>query len=166
MIKFLFLLFTVSLAAQTKDSLTFEKLKVGVHEYLKENDELYKMESALRPNKKVNISVIGAANLIQQGSVLDGLYGFSINTTLAKAYFLIVDGNVYKILDITTRDKLDTSIKELLDFCDKKKYCETIISNYVSRLVGVYYNINKWQGQTRDLNCEEGRGVNSTTGLP
>ena len=118
------------------------------------------------PDKKINITLAGIHNNIKEGEVVNGIYTFSMNVTLSKVYLLIVEESDLKILDISSREKLDTSLKLLLDYCDKNNYCETIINDYVSRLIRGYYNLNKWQGQRKDLNCEEGRGVTTTKRLP
>lgn len=162
----LFIVFSLNINAQDKHKLTFEKLNSDLSSYLHDKGDMNSSQLKKYKEGKLNIAINGVHNNVSKGEVINGIYAFSLNGTMARGYFLIVDNNEYTILDITTRDELDRSIKLLLDFCDKYNYCETIITDYVGRLTRVYYNLNKWKGQRTDLNCEESRGVIDTRGLP
>ena len=151
-------------SAQKTEKLSFEKLNKQVNEYLSKNDDIYIMLYKRNQIKDGSVSIIGVHNRTSDGDVVNGVYSFSMNVTMSKGYFLIVDDNEVTVLDITNRDKLDKSIKLLLDFCDKYNYCETIVTDYVSRLTRVYYNLNKWKGERKDLNCIN--GISDTKKLP
>lgn len=161
------LLFCLPLFAQNNGKLTFEKLQHDLTNYLIEKGEIYKSDIDSYKKGEKNIRISGFHNRLDRGDLKNGVYAFFLTRTMARGYFLIVDNQEYKILDITTREGLDKSIKEVLDFCDKYEYCVDISKTYVNRLVEVYYNFNKWPDQRRDLNCEEGRGsVTDTNKLP
>ncbi|TRW21459.1 hypothetical protein FMM05_20115 [Flavobacterium zepuense] len=165
----LFLVLLISplnLLAQNSQELTFGKLQSDLAEYLFQKKEMNANQIEKHEKGIGTVLVNGIHNNIYEGKVINGIYAFSLTGTMSKSYFLIVDEKRYIILDITTREGLDKSISLILDFCDKYKYCETITTDYVGRLVRVYYNLNKWPGQRTDLNCEEGRGVTDIQGLP
>jgi hypothetical protein len=157
---------SLPLFAQGDTILTFNKLEKELTNYLIETGEVYEPDVKYYISGERSIRISGFHNNLSKGSVKNGVYSFFLKRTMARGYFFIVDNNQYKILNITTREGLDESIKEVLDFCDKYKYCVEISKEYVMRLVEVYYNFNKWPNQRRDLNCEEGRGVTDTKDLP
>jgi hypothetical protein len=164
---FFLLLIPLIASAQDGGKLTFERLQQEVHKYLSQNDEIYIIQDRNHKVTKESVSISGIHNIgILNNDPTDGVYVFSMNITLAKVYFLLIDGNKFTILDIQTRTNLDNSLNLLLNFCDEHNYCETIITDYVSRLTRVYYNLNKWKGQRTDLNCEENHGIINTNGLP
>jgi hypothetical protein len=160
------LLLPLSISAQGKEKLTFDKLYEEVHTYLSNNDTIYIIQKKHQKVTKGSVLITGVHNKISTGEVINGVYVFSMNITDAKVYFLLVDNNKIIILDISNRENLNKSLVLLLDFCDKYKYCESIITDYVGGLTRVYYNLNKWKFERRDLNCEEGRGITDIKDLP
>lgn len=163
---YLVIMICFSQISTSQEKLTFEKLRVELTTYLLQHGEMLRSEVEDYKNGERQINLIGVHNNFAKGGLINGVYSFSLTRTMARGYFVIVDNSEYTILDITTRDGLDKSIKLLLDFCDKYNYCETIVTDYVGRLTRVYYNLNKWKGQRTDLNCEEGRGIIDTKSLP
>lgn len=165
---FICLLFIPLIAiAQSKEKLTFEKLNKELHDYLSKNDELYIVQNKNHKITDGSISIMGIHNYdSSKTELIDGVYAFSMNITMAKVYLVLIEGNEFKILDFRTRENLDKSLVSLLDFCDKHKYCEKITTDYVSRMVRAFYNLNKWENQRADLNCEDGRGINDIKKLP
>ena len=162
----IFILFCIPMLGQSNDKLSFDKLRQHLTSYLIEKGDIQKSEADLFIKGEKIIRISGFHNKLDKGEVKIGVYSFFLTRTMARGYFVIVDNNVCTILDITTREGLEKSIKDVLDFCEKYEYCVDISKTYVNRLIEVYYNYNKWPDQRRDLNCEEGRGINDTKKLP
>jgi|SRR5699024_5107334 len=94
-----------------------------------------------------------------------GMYAFGANWTHSLSFFVLVDKNsTIEILDISTKKRVMESIEKVLDFGERNNFCSEIIRDYVNRVVGVYYNINKHPRTRRDPNCET--GVFDTDNLP
>jgi len=92
------------------------------------------------------------------------MYAFNTGTTHNKAYFVLVEKDSYHILNLSTRSGLEAAIETTLDFCEQNEICVDITNDYISRLVGVFYNINKNPENRRDVNCL--RGINDEKKLP
>src|SRR5690606_27875315 len=78
-------------------------------------------------------------------------------------FYVLIDENSFKILDISTFHGLKESINQFLFFADKQNYCEQIINDYLSRFLNVHYNINRNPRNRINRNCEyESRSIKST----
>ena len=67
-------------------------------------------------------------------------------------------------MDFSKREELDNTLKIVLDFSERKKYCVDITSELISSIVKSFYNINKYPMNRRDINCY--KGVVSSDDLP
>ena len=161
----LILLVFVSCKAQDIQKLTFERLKTATIDFLVKKNELTPDRAAKLKSGEFNGFILqGVNNKLSKGDLKNGMYAFSLLDDHCKGYFVLVENDHYIILDIGTRQGLDEAIKNTLDFCEKNKYCVDITNDYVSRLVGVYYNINKNPSNGHDVNCE--KGVRDVKSLP
>jgi len=113
---------------------------------------------------KENIKIYGIFHFKTKENLTNGLYGFSMFSSHSRVYFLIIESDKFKILNVSTRTNLDISLKELLDFCERQKYCYKITMEYMNNLTTAYYKINKSPLQRIDANCES--GVKKTKDLP
>jgi hypothetical protein len=164
------ILFTVALftflacKSQVPAKLTFEKLKHDMIDFLVEKKDIDKDRASKLKSGEHTFNLRGVNNNLTEGILKDGMYAFSSFTSHKNAYFVLVENERYIILDISTRKGLDDSIKNTLDFGERNKFCVEIINDYVSRLIGVYYNINNNPRAGHDVNCE--KGVTDTKDLP
>ncbi len=95
--------------------------------------------------------------------VKNGIYSFSINRTHTKAFFVIVENNNYDILDLTSTEGFIESIKKTLIFCKKNNYCKELTIDYINRIIGVYYIINKNPNTRIDPNCKFPKNLEEST---
>jgi hypothetical protein len=133
--------------SQESRKLTFENLKLEIIEYLFKT--------------KYTFNILGLQNGTKEGELINGIYVFSADKY---GYFVIVENNLYTILDVSSRHNLDVALLQLINFCDRNKYCVEITNDYVAKLLRTYYNENKNLNRALDINCE--RGINNTDDLP
>lgn len=161
---YLVLFFSISCKSQVSDKLTFDTLKIELINFLSSKNELDKSRAEKLKKGENSFNLNGLFNNRHDGELINGLYSFSIFSSHSKGYFVIVENNSFTILDLSSREGLDKAIKDVLDFSERSKYCVSISSDIVSRLIIVYYNINKNPLAGFDLNCE--KGVINTDDLP
>ena len=154
--------FTQSFSQDTNKSISYDSLKVELAKFFVKKKTILNLDEYYSNKSLIKLS--GVYNNYQENFLIDGVYSFSINRTHHRAYFVIIDDGEYFILDIDSKEGLIEAIKILLDFAEKERYCQKIISDYTNRLLGVYYNINKDPYSRRDVNCLA--GVFDTNKLP
>lgn len=158
------LLFSLTATGQTESKITFQSIKDNLINFLIFKGDIWENDIKDIKDGKYNINFSGIHNNYKKENLINGIYSFSAPITHTKAYFVIIENNNHFILDISTRDGLDTAISNTLDFCERNKYCSDITEDYISRLIGVYYKINKNPINRFDKNCED--GVKTVTTLP
>lgn len=158
------LLFSLSVNGQIDSKITYQSIKENLINFLIYKGDIWENDIKDIKNGKFNLNFSGVHNNYHKENLIDGIYSFSAPITHTKAYFLIIEDKNFVILDISTRDGLENAISKTLDFCERKKYCSDITEDYISRLIGVYYKINKNPINRSDKNCEN--GVIDTSGLP
>lgn len=142
----------------TKDSLKLELAHFLVEKRVIENIDIYKSKQAL-------VNFQGIYHSKTKEPLIPGMYSFSINRTHNQAFFVLLDNRgTYKILDLTNQDGLMNAINQTLIFCEEHNICSEIIRDYISRIIGVYYNINLHPETRRDPNCD--KGINDIDKLP
>lgn len=149
---------------QTLENKTFSCLEKELIKFLIEKKDILEFEVEKYKNGKSRLNISGAQNNYRKGELKDGIYIFSQTRTHVRLYFVIVEENNFTILDISNREGLEISIKNTLDFCERKKYCQKITGNYVTGLIRAYYTKNRTPTAGMDINCE--RGVRNTKDLP
>nr|WP_315240138.1 hypothetical protein [uncultured Flavobacterium sp.] len=146
---------------QSKGQLTFDTLKSNLIEDLyaiKAIDTVW-MENVKKGEYSLNIS--GLENNLREGDLKNGIYFFNIKRY---SYFVLVENSHYMLLDFRSRHGLDLSVLNLMDFCERNNYCVQVTNNYVTKLIGIYYHVNKDLSRGLDVNCE--KGIKDTKGLP
>jgi hypothetical protein len=131
---------------QETEKLTVESLKLELVEFLMEKNQIRSN------NKRVSLSGIHK-NRVDE-NLKNGIYVFNNGSTHNLSFFVIVDNNSFSILDISTSQGLKDSIETTLKFAKNQKYCAEITQDYISRLIGVHYRINKNPRGRNDKNCE------------
>lgn len=159
-----FLISFISCKSQISHKLTFEKLRVETIDFLLHKKEVTEARAEKLKSGEFSFILRGVNNNLAEGDLKNGMYAFSLLDDHCRGYFLIVENDSHIILDIGTRTGLDEAIKNTLDFCERNKFCVDITNDYVSRLIGVYYNINKNPLNGHDINCE--KGVKEINELP
>jgi hypothetical protein len=165
--KIFFLFFTfviLSCKAQDSSVLTFDSLSVKLIDYLYLKGEIDSVRSEKLKNKEYKFGFVGFFNNTEKGVLKDGIYVFSSLTSNNLVYYVIVENNSFQILDFSKREELENTIKLILDFSERKKYCVDITSDLISSIIKSFYNINKYPINRRDVNCYN--GVISTEDLP
>jgi hypothetical protein len=147
--------------SQESRKLTFENLKLEIIEYLFKTDKIDSIHFTNYKNSKYTFNILGLQNGTKEGELINGIYVFSADKY---GYFVIVENNLYTILDVSSRHNLDVALLQLINFCDRNKYCVEITNDYVAKLLRTYYNENKNLNRALDINCE--RGINNTDDLP
>lgn len=145
---------------QITNKLTFDSLKKELIPFLINSKDIIDNELEDYKSGKRQISIVGLQNNYYKGDLKDGIYRFSQTQTHSRVYFIIIEDNNYIILNIATREGLDLAIKNTLDFCERKKYCEILINDYISRMIRIYYQKNKNPNVGADLNCLYGKKDN------
>nr|WP_315240134.1 hypothetical protein [uncultured Flavobacterium sp.] len=160
------LMVTLSLTSscQTIKNIEYKTLEKELVTFLIKNGDVHNLELKEYENGNRGISIKGFFNNYQKGELINGIYIFYQNRTHARNYYVIIEGEKYTILNISSRDGLDKSIKDVLDYSDRNKLCADITEEYVTRLVAMYYRKNKNPQAGIDVNCES--GVKDTIGLP
>ncbi|WP_296145833.1 hypothetical protein [uncultured Flavobacterium sp.] len=164
LIFFLFLFFFNNCYTQTLDKLPKKMIINELSDYIYRNSDYLPSNIYTLKEIRKNILLFGMFHYKTEENLINGLYGFSMPHSHARVYYLIIEGNKYKILDVSTRTNLDTSLKELLDFCERQKFCFEITIEYMNRITSAFYRINKNPYKGMDINCES--GVKDTIGLP
>ncbi|MEC4048614.1 hypothetical protein OX284_004170 [Flavobacterium sp. SUN046] len=160
----LILLIAITSSCQSTKNITFESFENSLIDFLIKKGEIMEHQVNDFKNKKYTIHVIGAKNGYNRNNLINGIYTFSSGFSHTRTYYLIIENDKYVILDISSREGLEISIKSTLDFCERQKYCSDITQEYISKLVGVYYTRNKNPIVWLDTNCES--GVKETKDLP
>ena len=163
-ILFFFLLSTFLVFSQDDKKLTFDNLKPFLIDFLFEKNQLSLERVDKLKSGEHDFNLRGVFNNKRDGELINGIYAFSNFSSHSKAFFVLVENNEFTILDLDNRDGLDVSIKNVLDFSERNKYCVLITSEIITRLLKVYYNknVNPLIGQ--DINCI--RGVVDFEDLP
>jgi len=110
------------------------------------------------------LEIYGSMNNYRKDEFIDGVYTFYNSVTHHKTYFLLIDNGEFKILNIATLDGVKKSMTDLIDFCERKKYCGEITNEYVTKLLVTYTKINKKPNNRVDNNCKS--GVKDVKDLP
>ncbi|WP_430399141.1 hypothetical protein [Flavobacterium sp.] len=162
---FLILLFVASFVnGQNSKKLTFDNLKPFLIDFLYEKNQLTSERVDELKKGEYDFYLRGLFNDKHDGELVNGVYAFSNFSSHSKAFFVLVENNEFTILDLDNREGLDVSIKNILDFSERSKYCVLITSEILTRLLNVFYNknVNPLIGQ--DINCI--RGVVNFKDLP
>ncbi len=103
---------------------------------------------------KKRLKIYGCYNYKIDESLKNGVYGFSTFDFHTRTYFFIVENDKYQILNLSTRQDLDKSIKEIFDFCERQNYCHEIALDYISNITRKFYMINKNPINRPETHCE------------
>lgn len=131
---------------QETEKLTVESLKLELVEFLMKKNQI-------RNNNK-RVSFRGTHKNRVDENLKNGIYVFNNGSTHNLSFFVIVDNNSFSVLDISTSQGLKDSIETTLKFAKSQKYCAEITQDYISRLIGAHYRINKNPRRRNDKNCE------------
>jgi len=142
--------------SQNSSDLKFEVLEKQLLQFMINNNDFSENEVEDYTSGKFHLRIAGVQKSYSSGKVMDGIYSFGRLTTHTRSYFLIVEDNKFTILNISSRQGLDRAIIDVLDFCDRKKYCVKLTTDYISRIIHVYYTKNVNPAAGMDTNCEYG----------
>jgi len=131
---------------QETEKLTVESLKLELAEFLLEKNQIKSIEK--------HISFRGIHKNKIDKKLKNGIYVFNNASTHSLSFFVIVDNNLFSILDISSFQGLKDSVKRTLEFANKQNYCSEIIADYISRLISVHYRINRNPRRRTNKNCE------------
>lgn len=142
------------LIGQSTKLITVKSIENELRDFLIEKGDIDKNKIEDFNSGKLGLIVIGLINGSVKEELLDGFYSFSLLQSHTRVYFLIIEKENYTILDLSSRDGLETSIKNTLDFCERNKYCSDLSKEYISRMITMYYKVNKNPIHKIDINCE------------
>jgi hypothetical protein len=154
---------TISCKSQVRTKLSFETLNVKLIDFLEANKDFNSERAEKYRKEEYSLNVIGVSNNLSSGELENGMYSFGLGPH-SRAYFVLVENQKFFILNIATRKGLNDAIQTTLDFCERNKFCVDITNDYIRRLIGVHYNINKNPENRSDINCV--KGVNDFKSLP
>ena len=132
--------------SQETEKLTVENLKIELKEFLVEKNQVY--------SNNTRVSFHGIHKNKVDKNLKSGIYVFNNGSNHSLSFFLIIENNSYNILDISTLQGLKKSIASTLEFANRQNYCSEITKDYISRLIGVHYNVNRNPRNIGDGNCE------------
>ncbi|MCZ8144640.1 hypothetical protein [Flavobacterium sp.] len=150
--------------SQDLNTLTFDSLKTHLITFLIKNNDIREFEIDDYKSGRRQIDVIGIQNDYHKGDLKNGIYSFYQTRNHSRVHFVIIENNNYTILNLSNRDGLNLGIIALLNFCERSKYCEIIINDYISRLIRVYFKNNlivNTGNELNSLNC-----IKTKEGLP
>ena len=147
-------LYSVTLKSQVSTS-SYAEIKDELLEFLISAEQIRASEIEDYKSDKYKIMVVGIYNGLNGEKLIDGVYFFSTPSSHNKTYYLIIDGHNKHILDIDDRQGLEHAITQMLDFCERRKYCSSITQQYIANLITLYYK-NKYPIKGKDINCETG----------
>lgn len=154
------LLTAICCKSQHINTLTFYSLSEKLIEYLYFKDEIDYNRSEKLKSKEYKFHFVGFFNKTEKGELKEGVYTFSSLSSHSQLYYVIVEKNEYQILDFTKREELDDSIKKILDFSERKKYCVDITIELILSIVKSFYNYNVNPLNRKDINCYYGKVSN------
>lgn len=94
-------------------------------------------------NSDKGFSIYGMHNKkINRKHLRIGIYGVSTGTHSPVSFF-IYDNNSVKFLDINSQKDFLESLSIMVNYCNEKRYCDEIITDYISRIINVYYRTNR-----------------------
>lgn len=147
----------VNISCFAQQKLTYSTLKNITIEYLLEKKEITIDRALKYKSGEYNAYFFeGIYNGYKNQELINGLYSFGVLGSNSKLYYVLAENSYYHILDISEREGLDKSIKIVLDFCERHRYCVQITKEYVSTLVYTFYSMNKYTQNGHDVNCEKG----------
>ncbi|WP_298139998.1 hypothetical protein [Flavobacterium sp.] len=147
---------SVSSSCQSAKQLTFESIENNLIDFLVIKNEIRDDQVVNFKHKKSKVYLSGIQNGYSKNELINGIYVFSAPYTHTKVFYLIVENEKYIILDVSDREGLEIAIKDILDFCERQRYCSDLTQDYVSRMIAAYYKINKNPIRRNDINCIDG----------
>lgn len=154
---------TISCKSQVSTKLNFEILNGKLIDFLETNKNFNAERAGKYRKGEYSLNIIGVNNNLSSGELKNGMYSFGLGAH-SRAYFVLVENQKFFTLNIATRDGLNDAIQTTLDFCERNKFCVDITNDYIRRLIGVHYNINKNPENRTDINCV--KGINDFKSLP
>ena len=148
-----FMLLANFIGCQVQVKTDLAKVEEKVTKLLLKNEELSKLERQRIKDKEGVFVIGGLYNKIKPDSLIEGIYSISRGNH-SKIFFMIYEKEEVQILDVSSSESLVQSIKRLLEFSFRKNYCTEIINDYLVRLMGGYYSINKNLNTKLDTNCK------------
>lgn len=120
--------------SQTAEVLNYDHLKEGFGHYLIEKEYLKNIEEYRRIEKNYEIS--GAFNQISnKDSIGEGIYKIWSGGNHTNPFYIIVEGNDYKFLNIYAKDDLVISLNEIVKFSKRKAYCKEVVKSYIKQIL-------------------------------
>lgn len=113
---------------------------------------------------KREVEIIGVMNGMRGDQLKNGIYSFFVSRSHHRTFLLIIENEKSTILDIVDLDGVKRSLGDLLEFCERNKYCVEITNSYAQRLLNIYHTINKNPHTRTDQNCKN--GVSDVKQLP
>jgi hypothetical protein len=138
--------------SQQTEKLNIDSLKIELSKFLVQKNLMSNLEEFTENNRGLYFSGIHKEKVANE--LKDGIYVFNNGSNHSLSFFVIIDGNSFTILDISTLQGLKDSIDKMLKFANKQNYCAEIIEDYISRLISVHYAININPNNRLDKNCE------------
>ena len=138
--------------------LDYKKVKSELINYLIGNKEILEHNVENYRSGKYSFTLEGVFNYNKElkGELKDGLYLFTTGSSHSFNHYILVENNSYSIFELKSEVSLNESLKQILEFCKRKKICSDIVIEYTDRLIGTYLNINKNPTAGHDVNCESG----------
>lgn len=100
-------------------------------------------------------SIRGIYNKLNSEKLKEGIY-WVYRGTHTREYFLLYKNKETNILDISTQEELSKSIGKILKYFSKQEFCVEIINEYLSKMIGIHYSINKnIRRRSKDPNCKK-----------
>lgn len=150
------LLLSFSSNSQVVSRIKLSTIKNDLTEFLIQKGDIRAERAKDYRNGKFKIFVLGLYNNDNREDLLNGIYVFSAPSSHTRSHYLIIEDEKYTILDLTDRQNLEFSIKILLDFCERQRYCSDITAEYTQKMISLYYRKNKNPVNGMDVNCESG----------
>lgn len=157
----LVILINSKLFGQHQNEMTFETLRECLIEDLHRENEIDSVWYNNLRSKKYTLNILGLQNNKFEGKLINGIYVFTLKNY---SYLVLVEDKNYTLLNFKNKEEFNLSLLILIQFCDRNSYCYEITTNYVSKLISIYYNNNQVPLSGYDNNCS--KGINNLKRLP
>ena len=152
-IRILMFLISFSASCQVSKSISFKSIEKNLTDFLIEKGSIMEHNVNDFRSGKHHINFSGVLNGYSKDDLINGIYVFSSGFSHSKVFYFIIENENFIILDISSKEGLNSALISTTDFCERQKYCSEITIEYTSRILGAYYVINKNPINRRDIYC-------------
>lgn len=154
--KSLYLLLILNLIlinCQSQEVSDLKFIKNEAAKYLNDQGEISDKEYELFKENGKGFAITGLYNEIDLVNPKEGIYSI-YRSSHHKIHFLLFQNKNVDILGLSDKEELYRSIKRVIEYSEEVDLCSEITRDYISRLITVFFKINRNPRIRYDSNCE------------